>query len=68
MGQLLDLMTQAQEYGQPPPEIVQALGVGPGSGLDGGDAGMGMGGLLPPGLGLPVGPDGQVDPEACVVM
>jgi copper oxidase (laccase) domain-containing protein len=26
MGKLLDLMTKAQEYGQPPPEIVAALG------------------------------------------
>ncbi len=61
MGRLLDLMTTAQEYGQPPAEIVAALGVG--------SVGGGEGMALPPGLGgLPLGPDGAPDPEACAIM
>lgn len=52
MGLLLDLMTKAQEYGQPPKEMLEEL-------MPGGLAG--ASGILPPGLG---GPDG----EACCIM
>ena len=58
MPRLLDLMTKAQEYGQPPPEIVQALG---GPGMEG------VEGVLPPGMLGALGGDGT-DPEACCVM
>ena len=56
MTKLLDLMTKAQDYGQPPPEIVNELVP------DGGAAGAGgLEGLM----GL--GGAGGTDPEACVI-
>lgn len=59
MPKLLDLMTKAQEYGQPPAEIVAALGVG-------GEAeGAGLGGLPGAFLG---GAGAGGDADACCIM
>ncbi|GAB5030273.1 peroxisomal biogenesis factor 19 [Nannochloropsis oceanica] len=70
MALLLDLMTQAQDYGQPPAEIVQALG---GGGMDGGidpfgGMGGGMGGLLSAALAGGGGGGEGGEGEQCCVM